>query len=239
MGEQRRHLSRVLQDSRQSFSGPLSIIFSISPPALEAGNHSGHLPKPPRGGSAPCGLHSQGPGPEHDPRLALEGFCKQGEGRKEEREEDGLTTWAAGRVAILSRTFSLPPRISRLNSGRYLNPLWLLTSTTLIVTTNLCRRSHMCLAQSLALFLRYLPFCSPQPSDMSGLITSASQMRKLMSPARGRWATKDKPQVWFCVLLTIVTGVTITHYTNSPPPSCQEAVHQASAPLGRDSWLSS
>lgn len=53
----------------------------------------------------------------------------------------------------------------------------------------------MCLAQSLTLFLRYLPFCSPQPSDMSGLITSASQMRKLMSPARGRWARKDKPQV--------------------------------------------
>ena len=113
----RHHLweeTRVLQDSRQSFPGPLTIIFSISPPALEAGNHSRHLRKPPRGGSAPCGLHSQGPGPEHNPGLALEGFCKQGEGRKEEREEDGLTTWAAGRVAILSRTFSLPPRMSKL-----------------------------------------------------------------------------------------------------------------------------
>lgn len=125
MGEQRRHLSRALQDSRQSFPGTLTIIFSISPPALQAGNHSRHL---------------QGPGPEHNPGLALEGFCKQGEGRKEEREEDGLTTW----VAILSITFSLPPRMSRLNSGRYLNPLWLLTTwTTLIVTTNLCRRSHV------------------------------------------------------------------------------------------------
>lgn len=139
MGEQRRHLSRALQDSRQSFPGTLTIIFSISPPALQAGNHSSHL---------------QGPGPEHNPGLALEGFCKQGEGRKEEREEDGLTTW----VAILSITFSLPPRMSRLNSGRYLNPLWLLTTwTTLIVTTNLCRRSHV-LGTNLNTFSTWSPF---------------------------------------------------------------------------------
>lgn len=53
----------------------------------------------------------------------------------------------------------------------------------------------MCLAQTLTLFLRDLPFCSPQLCDMSGLITSASQMRKLMSPAWGHWARKDKSQV--------------------------------------------